>query len=302
MNPLVSILIPTWNRAPRVGEAIQCGLKQTYPNVEVLVYDDGSADETEHAVRRFKSPRFRYVRGKVNHGPAAARNALIRHMKGEYGCWQDSDDHSCVHRVALLMDAMRKWNPPFVRSGVSMFYLKNAGWWKKPPEVFFSKRQVVATALFRRDCSVPFDEKLEAGGEDVIAEMDMVMAHGLGMVIPFNLYQIDRRKSYKWATRVSKWHRKTDPKMIARVKRSKAYYHATYDRKMAEMKDMGLDSGVRAEYVPACHINVPTGLRGPQAWCHGMRQVDWRHRRALPRTRLDLSQDTCAVCAKQRKA
>lgn len=301
MPPLVSVLIPTYNRAPLVTRAVNCGIKQTYPNIEVVVYDDGSTDATKEALRSFrKSKRLRYIAHPENRGPAPARNALLKHMKGEYACWLDSDDLCNFWRVELLMNAMLKWNPPFVRSAVSMYYDKNRMWAKKPPEVLYCKRQVVATALFRRDCAVPYDETMEAGGEDSIAEMDMVMKHGLGMVIPFNLYQIDRRKSYQWATRVSKWCRVQRPSMKKKVARAIPHYHAEYDKRMARMKELGLDAGLRAEYVPACLIDVPTGLKGPHAWCHGMRKVDWRNRARLKEPRLDMSTHSCPQCDAQR--
>lgn len=298
MKPLVSILIPTWNRKPLVVRAVRFALKQTYSNVEVVVYDDGSTDGTDVALREIQDKRIRYIRSTDNRGPSVARNALLKHMKGEYGCWLDSDDLCSRWRVQLQMDAMLKWSPPFVRTAFSIHDCRKHGnWWKQNPQVLFCKRQVVATSLFQRKCVVAFDESIEAGGEDVLAEMEMVRKHGIGMVIPFDLYQIDRRKSWDWATRVSKWVRVKDVKMAKKVARSKVRYHARYDALMVKMRDEKMDSGMRAEYVPACKIDVPTGLVGPNAWAHGMRKLDWRKRSVLPSVRCDLSSYECPGCA-----
>lgn len=89
-GPLVSAIIPTFNRANLVGEAIDSVLYQTYRNVEVIVVDDGSTDDTLAALKRY-GDRIQVI-SQRNAGPAAARNHGIRRSHGELIAFLDSDD------------------------------------------------------------------------------------------------------------------------------------------------------------------------------------------------------------------
>lgn len=88
-EPLVSIVIPTYNRAHIVIEAIKSAIAQTYPNKEIIVVDDGSTDGTETVVKSF--PQVKYI--FQNHsGQAVARNNGWKNSKGKYFSTLDSDD------------------------------------------------------------------------------------------------------------------------------------------------------------------------------------------------------------------
>lgn len=88
--PRVSIVIPTYNRASLVSEAIRSALDQTYELCEVIVVDDGSTDNTAEVVKAF-GDRVRYV-AKPNGGVESAMNAGARVMTGEYLCFLGDDD------------------------------------------------------------------------------------------------------------------------------------------------------------------------------------------------------------------
>lgn len=90
-TPKVSVIIPSYNRAHFVGEAIQSILDQTFPDFEVIVVDDGSTDNTKDVVTSFKDPRVKYT-FQENRGIAAARNTGIKATSGEYVAFLDSDD------------------------------------------------------------------------------------------------------------------------------------------------------------------------------------------------------------------
>jgi len=90
MPGLASVVIPTYNRAYIVGEAIRSVLAQTYKNVEVVVVDDGSTDNTEMLVRSYGPPvRYCY---QPNRGVCAARNRGFAECRGEFIALLDSDD------------------------------------------------------------------------------------------------------------------------------------------------------------------------------------------------------------------
>src|SRR5690242_5554657 len=96
-GPLVSAVIPTYNRTKQTFAAVESVLAQTYPRVEVIVVDDGSKDGSGEVVER-------YVREKANgglavkffsqpnQGASAARNNGLAHASGEYVAFLDSDD------------------------------------------------------------------------------------------------------------------------------------------------------------------------------------------------------------------
>ena len=89
-DPLVSVIIPTYNHAPYLGEAIQSVLRQTYENYEIIVVDDGSTDNTREVVAKF-GEKIRYIQ-QDNQGLSAARNTGIRAAKGELIGLLDADD------------------------------------------------------------------------------------------------------------------------------------------------------------------------------------------------------------------
>lgn len=87
---MFSVIIPTFNRATLVGQAIRSVLKQQFDDVEIIVVDDGSTDETPQVVAKVGAPVL-YVR-QENRGAAAARNHGIALAKGQYVAFLDSDD------------------------------------------------------------------------------------------------------------------------------------------------------------------------------------------------------------------
>ncbi len=90
-QPLVSVIIPVYNRKDTIKKAIDSVLNQTYQNIEVLVIDDGSTDSTMDVLNQFKGKGV-LVFKQDHKGANAARNLGINHAKGEFIAFQDSDD------------------------------------------------------------------------------------------------------------------------------------------------------------------------------------------------------------------
>lgn len=89
---MVSIIIPTFNRAHLIEHSIRSVLNQTYPWFELLVVDDGSTDNTRDVVEQIADERVRYIAMTKNQGAATARNYGVKCAKYDYIAFQDSDD------------------------------------------------------------------------------------------------------------------------------------------------------------------------------------------------------------------
>ena len=98
-DSLVSVVLPTYNRARSVGAAIESVLRQTHTALELLVVDDGSTDDTEQRVRRIGDARISYLRHENNRGGSAARNTGLAAARGRWIAFQDSDDEWLPHKI-----------------------------------------------------------------------------------------------------------------------------------------------------------------------------------------------------------
>lgn len=116
-TPKVSIVIPVYNGANFLADAIDSALAQTWPNCEVLVVNDGSTDRgATEAIARSYGERIRYFH-KPNGHVASALNFGIRHMAGEYFSWLSHDDLYLPEKVAAQMGFLSEMDPsPIVYS------------------------------------------------------------------------------------------------------------------------------------------------------------------------------------------
>ncbi|MBP92713.1 MAG: hypothetical protein CMC55_01200 [Flavobacteriaceae bacterium] len=118
LQPLVSIIIPTYNRAHLLGETLDSVLAQTYPNWECLVVDDGSTDGTAELLNHYiaKDSRFHYHKRPDSHlaGGNGARNYGFELSSGDYIQWFDSDDLMLPTKLELKLDAILEHDVDFV--------------------------------------------------------------------------------------------------------------------------------------------------------------------------------------------
>jgi glycosyltransferase involved in cell wall biosynthesis len=104
---LVSVVIPTHDRAAFVGRAVTSALSQTVRDIEVLVVDDASTDGTEAVVRTFGDRRVRWTPRADRGGPAAARNTGLTFARGRHIAFLDSDDEWLERKLELQLRALR---------------------------------------------------------------------------------------------------------------------------------------------------------------------------------------------------
>lgn len=97
-GPLVAVIMPAFNAAATVAEAIDSVLRQTHSHLELVVVDDGSTDRTIARVREIKDPRLRLI-AAPHAGPAAARNRGLSACRGEFVAFIDADDVWLSHKL-----------------------------------------------------------------------------------------------------------------------------------------------------------------------------------------------------------
>ncbi len=105
-NP-VSVIIPTHNRAGLLPRAARSVLNQTFRELELIIVDDASTDETEQVVAALNDPRVRYIRHDRNRGAPAARNTGIEAAHGKYVAFQDSDDEWLPEKLEKQMEVFK---------------------------------------------------------------------------------------------------------------------------------------------------------------------------------------------------
>jgi glycosyltransferase involved in cell wall biosynthesis len=103
----VSVVIPTFNRARFVPDAIRSALRQTHRDLAVIVVDDGSTDGTTEVVARLADDRVDYVRIDRSGSPARARNVGISRATGQFVAFLDSDDVWLPEKIERQIEALR---------------------------------------------------------------------------------------------------------------------------------------------------------------------------------------------------
>lgn len=191
---MISVVMATHNRAGLVGDAIESILAQTYPNLEMIVVDDSSEDETPEILKRLavKDSRMTFVRLATNVGPGEARNVGIRQSRGDLIAIMDDDDLAMPHRLQTQLTVMSQ-NPQvgLTFSCVELFrtdgtvlgieprLLLCGGFPEEPDNVFrllYLERNLIqnTTAMFRADVLKHFEYPASPWiGEDKILCLKM---------------------------------------------------------------------------------------------------------------------------------
>jgi glycosyltransferase involved in cell wall biosynthesis len=150
---MISVLIPAYNAEDFIGEAIESVLRQTFKDIEVIVIDDGSSDQTRRIVESF-STKVRYY-FQENSGAAAARNHCVKLSRGEFLAFLDADDIWAERKLELQM---RELEADPVLEGVfgMLRQVSQSDWVRKisetdVPESELLKGYSQATMLIKRE-------------------------------------------------------------------------------------------------------------------------------------------------------
>ena len=106
-TPLVSVVVPVYNAEKYIEECLESIISQTYPNIEIIVVDDGSSDRTPRILKEYKQ-YIQCFRQNPSGGPAAPRNFGILQSNGAYICFCDNDDVMIKDRIAMQVDFMQR--------------------------------------------------------------------------------------------------------------------------------------------------------------------------------------------------
>ena len=107
---MISVVIPTFNREKTIKRAVDSVLAQTYQDIEVIIVDDCSTDDTEKIIKTYNNPRVKYVKLEKNSGACVARNTGVELARGEYIAFQDSDDFWKKEKLEKQLQNMKDNN------------------------------------------------------------------------------------------------------------------------------------------------------------------------------------------------
>jgi glycosyltransferase involved in cell wall biosynthesis len=122
-NPDISVILPVYNTEEFLEQCIESALNQTFPNFELIVVNDGSTDRSADIIQKYaaKDKRIKAIDMPQNSGPAAARNTGIKHIRGKYTIFIDSDDYMMPRMLEKLYNAAEKDNLDLVMSNAFVY-------------------------------------------------------------------------------------------------------------------------------------------------------------------------------------
>ncbi len=176
-KPLISVIMPTWNRASIIEDAIRSVLNQTYKNLELLICDDGSVDNTHDIIQAIDDDRIKWIPAKENSGkPSIPKNRGIQECKGEWIAFLDSDDQWFPDKLELQINAANNQN--LKASCTNARRIVNGIdkgekfiFWNKPfisfSDLFFGNLVINSSAMFHRSL---LDKVIGFPGDMTIAE------------------------------------------------------------------------------------------------------------------------------------
>ncbi|NJN49772.1 MAG: glycosyltransferase family 2 protein [Alkalinema sp. RL_2_19] len=134
MAPLVSILIPAYNVADWIEQTVGSVLAQTWKNIEIIIVDDGSTDDTLAIARQFEIHNFVQVISQVNQGATAARNHALRQSTGDFIQFLDADDLLAPDKIEQQMQVLLQSDGNCIASGAWARFYRDPNTAKFEPE------------------------------------------------------------------------------------------------------------------------------------------------------------------------
>ena len=153
-EPLVSVIIPTYNRAHLIAETLDSVSAQTYQNWECIIVDDGSSDNTDEVVGEYvnKDNRFKYYHRPEEHLPGGngARNYGFKMSQGEYVNWFDSDDLMVAEKFKNQIDIFNRSSKIDVVFSNFQFFKSDKSESKKLTTITISKENFIKKYVLKK--------------------------------------------------------------------------------------------------------------------------------------------------------
>ena len=204
----LSALIPAYNRATLIGDAIESLLAQTLPPTEILVYDDGSTDRTSAVAARYD--KVRIIRDDQNRGVSHARNVLLAECSTRYAAWQDSDDISNVYRLEKQFAALQSNGAPLSFCAWTYFkYVNHLQWRAEPVPFDRAGTRCMGGAMMDRDrCqTINFDLDITLGGEDLVWLREIELRYGRAIELAPLMYFVRRHRNRIGSIKLRREHK-----------------------------------------------------------------------------------------------
>ncbi len=170
-TPLVSVIIPVYNRENFIAASIQSILDQTYQHFEIIIVDDASSDKTINRVNNFKDKRINLMEQSINKGVSATFNFGAKKAKGRYIARLDSDDVANPNRIEKQVNYLQN-NPEIAICGSWLQYLNSDLLLKFPSlfneiviELLIKCPLSIGTSMFKKEVfeQLKFNESLRYG-------------------------------------------------------------------------------------------------------------------------------------------
>lgn len=148
--PKVSIVLPTHNGAKYIQRSIDSCLNQTYKNIELIIVDDGSTDNTAEIIKSYNDNRIIYLRHEKNKGLPAALNTGFSKSCGEYLSWTSDDNYYAKKAVEKMLAFMRRKKCSFVYSDYYQFKNENPSQMtlmKSPDDLTLTVRNIIGACF-----------------------------------------------------------------------------------------------------------------------------------------------------------
>ena len=186
---MVSVIIPSYNREKTIGRAIESVLNQTFRDLELIVVDDCSTDNTRQVVEEYaqRDNRVKYLLQKPNQGACCARNLGISAAKGEYIAFQDSDDEWLPEKLEKQLSAMQKKN-----ADVCFHRLRRRSTVQGKEDSFFPKTGKSGFRSHRDMCNSTL-----ISTQTIIAKKEVFSEHLFDA-------KVKKTQDYDWAIRASR--------------------------------------------------------------------------------------------------
>lgn len=196
MEPLVSVIVPLYNCGQYIKKCVKSILEQTYNNIQVIVVNDGSSDNSDEVMQQLaeENENILYI-VQENQGVAQARNIALRKAKGKYILFVDADDYLDRSYISNLVDCAEKLNAELVVSGYTMEYEKGnkkvvivpKEYYKIENEIWVYRISSTGGRLYSKEFwdkyNLEFIQEKGARAEDVpIALFANAMANNIGVI------------------------------------------------------------------------------------------------------------------------